>query len=58
MIEPISSEDELNFLERLVVENMMNMFDEMEKDNQLDESLRANGKISFENQARFREVVQ
>jgi hypothetical protein len=57
MIEPISSEDELRFLERLVVENMVkNVFDEMEKDNLLHESLRVNGKISFENQAKFREV--
>jgi hypothetical protein len=57
MIEPISSEDELRFLERLIVENMAkNVFDEMEKDNQLHENLRVNGKISFENQAKFREV--
>jgi hypothetical protein len=35
MIELISSEDELRFLERFVVENMMNVFDEIEKDNQL-----------------------
>jgi hypothetical protein len=34
MIELISSEDELRFLERLVVENMVkNMFNEIKKDN-------------------------
>lgn len=57
MIEPIGSEDELRFLERLLVEDMVKkIFEEMDKDEQLDVNLHARGRISFENQARFREA--
>ena len=57
MIELIASEDELRFVERLVVESMVkHFFDEMEQDSEMDTSLCANGTISFENQARFREA--
>ena len=54
-IEPIGSEDELRFLERLLVEDMVRaLFDEFGKETQSDAVNHAVGRISFENQARFR----
>lgn len=56
-IEPIGSENELRHFEQLLVKNMVKIiFEEMEKDVHMDESLYARGRISFENQVRFREA--
>jgi hypothetical protein len=54
-IDPIGSEDDLRYLERLTMENMVkHLFDEVGKDEDLTRALDVGGKITFENQASFR----
>jgi hypothetical protein len=54
-IDPIGSEDDLRFLERLTMENMVkHLFDEVGKDGGLTRALDVDGRITFENQASFR----
>lgn len=54
-IDPIGSEDDLRFLERLTMENMVkHLFDEVGKDGGLTRALDVGGRITFENQASFR----
>ncbi|KAM0714634.1 hypothetical protein Q7P37_009930 [Cladosporium fusiforme] len=54
-IDPIGSEDDLRFLERLTMENMVkHLFDEVGKDRRLSRALDIGGRITFENQASFR----
>jgi hypothetical protein len=54
-IDPIGSEDELRFLERLTMEDMVkHLFDAISKDEMLTRALDIGGRITFENQASFR----
>jgi len=54
-IDLIGSEDDLRFLERLTMENMVkHLFDEVGKDRGLTRALDVGGRITFENQASFR----
>jgi hypothetical protein len=54
-IDPIGSEDELRFLERLTMEDMVkHLFDAISKDELLTRALDIGGRITFENQASFR----
>jgi len=54
-IDPIASEDDLRFLERLTMENMVkHLFEEVGKDEGLTRLLGVGGRITFENQASFR----
>jgi tRNA A-37 threonylcarbamoyl transferase component Bud32 len=54
-IDPVGSEDDLRYLERLTMENMVkHIFDEVGKDERLRRALDIDGRITFENQASFR----
>ena len=54
-IEPISSEDELRFIARLIVEDkVQSILNGFGANNEVDDGLGSLGSISFENQARFR----
>ena len=54
-IEPIGSEDNLRYMERLTIESMVqDILDRIGGNNEVDESWRSVGSISFENQASFR----
>ena len=57
VIDPIGSEDDLRYIQRLTLENMVrSVFDEILKDDRLRQDLDLNGKISFENQASFQQA--
>lgn len=54
-MDPIGSEDDLRFIQRLTVENMVQrVLDRVGANNQLNEIFRSYNTISFENQASFR----
>lgn len=56
-IDPIGSEDDLRFLQRLTVDNMVKeMYNALMRNYELAPSLLGHGQISFENPASFREA--
>jgi hypothetical protein len=55
LIDPIGSEDDLRYIERLTLENMVrNVLNHISTDGVVNGDWRSYGKISFENQAAFR----